>query len=494
MVMETKTIAWQTGSGNIILTYQGQGDGTINVQSDANNGSARSQTITIQTTKGGLITKNVTVSQAACPFPVGDVRNFSYTGNVQSVELPAGTYKLQCWGAQGGTNNAYSSYGITANSGGKGGYSEGVLTLSQKTTVYVFVGGQGGASGNGGWNGGGGVTGTSSFNNSGELGYSKFACGGGATDIALTTSTMSYDTTTKRTNRSSASLLSRMIVAGGGCGGGGGYRAITEQGWITLGTITLSSSGSGSISGVSYNIKSGSYANGGSNRAYYITIYIKRNQIGDNVPLKLTWSKSHWAVGYGNGASGGGEWDPNNKTILFDSTTQVEYTTVSSGYSYIYLDTEDNNSWPSGTLTIEKWGDITTTDVINQIGYAGGGTSGKGVRPGSQTGSISARAGFGIGAYNDETNTRYVPGGGGAGWYGGGSGGFDSVFDAITYSGGGSGWVNIYANRGNRPSGYTGLQLDSGETKAGNTSFPSTSGGTETGHSGNGYARITRIA
>lgn len=28
--MATKSIAWQTGSDNITLTYQGQGDGTFN--------------------------------------------------------------------------------------------------------------------------------------------------------------------------------------------------------------------------------------------------------------------------------------------------------------------------------------------------------------------------------------------------------------------------------------------------------------------------------
>jgi len=32
-----------------------------------------------------------------------------------------------------------------------------------------------------------------------------------------------------------------------------------------------------------------------------------------------------------------------------------------------------------------------------------------------------------------------------------------------------------------------------GTTTAGSSSFPSTSGGTETGHSGNGYAKITRL-
>jgi hypothetical protein len=64
----------------------------------------------------------------------------------------------------------------------------------------------------------------------------------------------------------------------------------------------------------------------------------------------------------------------------------------------------------------------------------------------------------------------------------------------VQCSGGGSGWVNTAASAGNRPSGYAGLQLDSGETIAGTQSFPAPGGGNETGHSGNGYARITRLS
>ena len=45
--MATKQIAWNTGSGNITLTYQGQGDGPVTVQSDANDDAERSQVITI---------------------------------------------------------------------------------------------------------------------------------------------------------------------------------------------------------------------------------------------------------------------------------------------------------------------------------------------------------------------------------------------------------------------------------------------------------------
>ena len=51
--MATKNIAWQTGGGNISLTYQGQVDGTISVSSDANTlGTSRSQVITVETVGG----------------------------------------------------------------------------------------------------------------------------------------------------------------------------------------------------------------------------------------------------------------------------------------------------------------------------------------------------------------------------------------------------------------------------------------------------------
>ena len=102
---------------------------------------------------------------------------------------------------------------------------------------------------------------------------------------------------------------------------------------------------------------------------------------------------------------------------------------------------------------------------------------------------------FGQGANQTTSNYRYCSGAGGGGWYGGGGGQCsDSSIAYVHYSGGGSGFVNTSANASYRPSGYTGLQLDSGTTYNGNTSFPSISSGNETGHSGNGYARITRIS
>lgn len=63
--MATKSIAWTTGSGNITLTYTGQGDDTVVVSSDANNlYQSRSQTVTFATTAGSpAVSRQVTVNQ-----------------------------------------------------------------------------------------------------------------------------------------------------------------------------------------------------------------------------------------------------------------------------------------------------------------------------------------------------------------------------------------------------------------------------------------------
>lgn len=237
--METKSIAWNTGNGNITLTYQGHGNGTITVESDQNDlATARSQTIVVKTTNNAII-KNLTITQTACPIPVGTVKNYDYTGTVQSVLLPAGTYKLQCWGAQGGSVSG--SYTAT---GAKGGYSEGTLTLSSPTTVYIFVGGKGsdaststtGGVQNGGWNGGGGAPRVSQYNSDGENGISYPRPGGGASDISLVDSTMDYSN--YQTNRSEASLLARLIVAGGGAGASVRYTSTTTTTNVTGTKVT----------------------------------------------------------------------------------------------------------------------------------------------------------------------------------------------------------------------------------------------------------------
>lgn len=136
----------------------------------------------------------------------GDILNFDYTGTVQTVTLPKGIYKLECWGAQGGYSSSNS--GIEVGMGGKGGYSAGTITLNQKTLIYIYTGGVGSISGNGKADGGF-PNGGSSWASSTSEGAGG---GGGSSDIRIGTD----------------SLYARVIVAGGGGGGGednetGGY-------------------------------------------------------------------------------------------------------------------------------------------------------------------------------------------------------------------------------------------------------------------------------
>ena len=480
--MASKTIAWNTGGGNITLSYGGQGNGSVSVSSSENSSfDARSQSIYISTTLGSP-EKNVavTITQQGKSYSPGDVFNFDYTGSVQSIVLPKGKYKLQCWGAQGGT-----SYGSSSGAGSKGGYSEGVLTLDKTTTLYVFVGGKGsrGSSSslvNGGWNGGGASVGYSSYNSGGTNGYSYPACGGGATDISTVTSSMSYSS--GRTNRSSASLLARCIVAGGGAGGS--YRYTSVETTSSYDETIISSS---SYSKTSYG--SGCYIYYRVNVAAYVgeTVTFEIYAGSNTSAVQITEQTSSYGYVEDKSASGSSlTWT----TIIGSSTQYVEF----KAYNY-----DSGSIYPS---SLSSYGYITrtTTDTSTSSSYSnksqqGGGTSGCGQYPGTQTlgGQSQGDGGFGYGANQGTTSWRYVSGAGGGGWYGGGTSWSDSSTAYINYSGGGSGFVNTAANASSRPSGYTGLQLDSGTTTAGNTSHPSTSGGTETGHAGNGYAKITVI-
>lgn len=476
--MATKQIAWNTGSGNITLTYQGQGDGTISIQSDANNGSARSQVITVETV-GGAITKNLTVSQAACPIPVGTVLSYSYTGIYQEVTLPAGQYKLQCWGAQGGSNAAASSYNITAKAGGKGGYSEGVITLSLPTTVRVYVGGEGSSSA-GGFNGGGSTTGSSTYNASNEQGVSRMGGGGGATDIRL----------------SDGALLSRMIVAGGGSGGAMCYKkAITE----TEETVPN-------------NWFAGSFNYNKDPVTYYSTATTFATIVIGNITnvktLKLSTSGNFvFYAGYLQNSSQSERQADIYKLPTINGSYSIDIASyvssaISAGKSPYYLKVSVMNT--SGTafsnyadINLKKVVSTSSTSNESQVGGVGGGTQGgaySSTYAGKQNAAGSGGS-FGQGANMTTTNYRYCSGAGGGGWYGGGTTYSDSSPTYCKYGGGGSGFVNTASSAGNRPSGYTGLELDSGTTYAGNTSFPNTAGtGNETGHSGNGYAKITRLS
>ena len=141
------------------------------------------------------------------------VFDFDYTGGEQTFVAPvSGTYKLETWGAEGGTYKEEYH-------GGYGGYSEGKLNLSVREGVYISVGGAGIGGkatesknyGDGGYNGGGSRSGYSS---AGELGSSG---GGGATHIATKSGLLS----------ALENYENNILIVSGG-GGGAGY---VDGGW-----------------------------------------------------------------------------------------------------------------------------------------------------------------------------------------------------------------------------------------------------------------------
>lgn len=60
-----KVIPWETGGGNLHLSYAGQGNGEISIWSDSNNytGKTRQKTIQLKTTKGSSVIVTLLVSQ-----------------------------------------------------------------------------------------------------------------------------------------------------------------------------------------------------------------------------------------------------------------------------------------------------------------------------------------------------------------------------------------------------------------------------------------------
>ena len=70
---KTLTIPWADGNGDIILTYDGQGDGVVTLRSTTDNlGSDRQQTITLRTSDGQA-TAQVSIVQQTGMLTLSDV-------------------------------------------------------------------------------------------------------------------------------------------------------------------------------------------------------------------------------------------------------------------------------------------------------------------------------------------------------------------------------------------------------------------------------------
>lgn len=240
-------------------------------------------------------------------FKKGQILNYLYTGAVQSISLPAGEYKLECWGAEGGS---YSTY-----TGGKGGYGVGTLTLNEPTQIYIYVGGKGQTPTKagllaGGFNGGGNAyASTSSRLN---------ASGGGASDIRL----------------NQDSIYARVIVAGGG-GGAGSYSS-SRNGNGGYGGGIQAGNGSSTYSNIMAGTGAGQTAAGIS---YYGTTANSTATSYGSIALFGQGGRAT-TISTGQISGGGGGWYGGGYS---------KYAGAGGGSGYIYTSGTVNN-YPNGCL------------------------------------------------------------------------------------------------------------------------------------------------
>ena len=253
---------------------------------------------------------------------------FEYTNAAQPFDvIVTGYYKFEVWGAEGGYRSSQSY-------SGKGGYSAGTIKLNAGDKLYVYTGGQGGATTcstktssicAGGFNGGG-------------YRY-NYPGGGGASDIRI----------------NEDSLLARVIVAGGG----GSDGATTKIGMYGGGT-------SGGAATQSY----GSYGYGGTQTGFTTTVTALTTQPTTN-------SSSNYPGGFGFGGfgvhqssgyagAGGGGWYGGCGSVPDGSGDDDRGGGGGSGFVY----TGQNVTVPSGSTN-----KITSQYAMTSTTLAAGNTS-----------------------------------------------------------------------------------------------------------------------
>ena len=282
-------------------------------------------------------------STAPSNLAINDIINCSYSGSKKSITLPAGKYKLQVWGAQGG-------YRSSSTYGGFGGYSIGTITLANPTTVYVYAGGAGNtAPGSatikvGGFNGGG-------------YRYS-YNGGGGASDIRI----------------GQDSLYARVIVAGGG----GSDGATSKQGMYGGGESGGSSTESFTANS-NYCGKGGTQTYSGYSTAYTITTQATSG-LNSNTTANYCGGFGFGGGGVylsnGYGGAGGGGWYGGAGTVPDGSGDDDRGGGGGSGYVYT---SSTASNYPSGCL-------LNSTYYLTDAATYAGNTSFIGTNGSNETG------------------------------------------------------------------------------------------------------------
>lgn len=208
---------------------------------------------------------------------VGDYEDFDFEGKESTFTAPvAGYYRLEVWGAQGGSSV-----------GGYGGYSTGIVKLNKEQTIYVNVGGQA-TNYVGGYNGGG------DGNASGSYTTSAYG-GGGATHIALSSGLL----------KTFASKIDDILIVAGAGGGTSENRA-----WGGAGGGYIGNNGANSYLGYGGTQTDGAYRNGSFGQGGYAN------------PLYTYKYTRYYAGGGGGGfyGGGGGDWSSSASSKSYAGT------------------------------------------------------------------------------------------------------------------------------------------------------------------------------
>lgn len=262
-----------------------------------------------------MATYNLTSVSMPATLAVGDILNCPYSGDKVSIVLPAGKYKLECWGAQGG-------YRSSTSYGGKGGYSKGTLVTESDIDVFLYAGGAGG-SGNSGSNG----VKPGGFNGGGYR-Y-KHPGGGGASDIRLGTD----------------SLYARVIVAGGG----GSDGSTSKAGGYGGGTVGESRTDNYSANS-NYCGKGGNTTYSGYSSAYTISTQATSGLNSNNTAYYcggFGFGGGGVYLNSGYGGAGGGGWYGGAGNVPDTSSDDDRGGGGGSGYVYT---SATASQYPSGCL------------------------------------------------------------------------------------------------------------------------------------------------
>lgn len=252
-------------------------------------------------------------------------KTFDYTGSEQTYTVKLdGKYKLEVWGAQGGSYN--SEY-----YGGYGGYSVGTIELKKNQMIYVYVGGQGTILTDnsdyipGGFNGGG-------------RGANKDAnvistSGGGATHVATRSGLLS----------SLEGYKDNILIVSAG-GGGTSYQSGTYSGVGGSGGGYIGSDGTNTMT--DYKPGAGGTQSSGGNSGGGVANNQERGTSGS---FGQGGNGNYYSGGGGAGLYGGGA---SNQSGAGGGSSYIGNSLLSDKSMYYYCSSSCNTSTAASTKTV----------------------------------------------------------------------------------------------------------------------------------------------